>query len=144
MLCRVTYILVNPFPKYSNQLKQPYKILPKITTTMSNQQSSYTSYSSTSYTTSSTSNGSQPITQSYSETANYDSRTGGNITRESRETGQPTLTQTRDIPVQGQVEGSSADTSRRIEDVTDAEQAERDRQYEERMEDEYAKREGGA
>lgn len=32
----------------------------------------------------------------------------------------------------------------RIEDVTDKEQQERDRQYEERMEDEYAKREGGA
>jgi hypothetical protein len=31
----------------------------------------------------------------------------------------------------------------RIEDVTD-EQAERDREYEEKMEDEYAKREGGA
>ncbi len=32
-----------------------------------------------------------------------------------------------------------ADSGRRIEDVTDA-----DRQYEERMEEEYAKREGGA
>lgn len=33
----------------------------------------------------------------------------------------------------------------RIEDVTDdVDQAERDRLYEERMEDEYAKREGGA
>lgn len=32
----------------------------------------------------------------------------------------------------------------RIEDVTDKEQAERDRAYEERIEDEYAKREGGA
>jgi len=36
-----------------------------------------------------------------------------------------------------------ADMSRRIEDVSDA-QAERDRQYEERIEEEYAKREGGA
>ena len=112
---------------------------------MSNNQSSYMSFSSSSYTTSSSSNGGQPHTQSYSQTANYNSRTGGNITRESRETGQPTLTETREIPVQGRVGTSNgADTSRRMEDVTDSEQAERDRQYEERMEDEYAKREGGA
>lgn len=32
----------------------------------------------------------------------------------------------------------------RIEDVTDKEQEEKDRQYEERIEEEYAKREGGA
>lgn len=39
------------------------------------------------------------------------------------------------------------DTSRRVEDVTDdaeREQAERDRKYLEAMEEEYAKREGGA
>lgn len=112
---------------------------------MSNNQSAYASFSSSSFTTSSSSNGGQPHTQSYSETAIYDSRTGGYTTRESRETGQPTLTETREIPVQGRVGASSgADTNRRIEDVTDAEQAERDKQYEERMEDEYAKREGGA
>ncbi|KAK5084158.1 hypothetical protein LTR70_007932 [Exophiala xenobiotica] len=109
---------------------------------MSNQ---YTSFSSSSFTTSSSSDGGPPRTQSYTETANYDSRTGGNITREAKEDGQPTLTETRDIPVQERVGASNgADTSRRIEDVTDAEQAERDQQYEERMEDEYAKREGGA
>ncbi|KAK5955010.1 hypothetical protein OHC33_003689 [Knufia fluminis] len=117
---------------------------------MSNNQSSYTSYTSTSYTTSSTSNGGgEPQTHSYSETANYDSRHGGNITREARGTGQETLRETREIPVQGQGQvgngaSSGADSSRRIEDVTDGEQAERDRLYEERMEDEYAKREGGA
>ncbi|KAF2642288.1 hypothetical protein P280DRAFT_467685 [Massarina eburnea CBS 473.64] len=37
-----------------------------------------------------------------------------------------------------------ADTKGRIEDVTDKEQSEKDREYEERIEDEYAKREGGA
>jgi hypothetical protein len=116
---------------------------------MSNHQSSYTSYSSsTSYTTSSSSssnsNPAQPQTKSYTETANYDSRTGGNITRESRETGQPTLTERKEIPVQGQVQqggdGSGGGAGRgRIEDVTD-----RDQEYLERMEDEYAKREVGA
>ncbi|KAI0906775.1 hypothetical protein F4823DRAFT_605626 [Ustulina deusta] len=37
------------------------------------------------------------------------------------------------------VEGGGAESQNRITDVTDA-----DRQYQERMEDEYAKREGGA
>ncbi|KAI0890153.1 uncharacterized protein GGS22DRAFT_150105 [Annulohypoxylon maeteangense] len=39
--------------------------------------------------------------------------------------------------------GSGVDTRRRIEDVSD-EQRENDKLYEERIEDEYAKREGGA
>lgn len=107
---------------------------------MSSNQSSYTSYSSTSYTTSSSSNGGQPHVQSYTESANYDSRSGGHVQRESRETGQPTLTERREIPVQGQL-SSGADTSRQIEDVTESEA---DKLYRERMEDEYAKREGGA
>jgi hypothetical protein len=43
------------------------------------------------------------------------------------------------------VEGTETADRRRIEDVTDQEeQKENDRKYEERMEDEYAKREGGA
>ena len=110
---------------------------------MSSNQSSYTSYSSTSYTTSSSSNGGQPHVQSYTEAANYDSRNGGYVQRESRETGQPTLTERREIPIQGQVSNSASgnDTSRQIEDVTESEA---DKLYRERMEDEYAKREGGA
>ncbi|KAI2613773.1 uncharacterized protein GGS25DRAFT_468820 [Hypoxylon fragiforme] len=39
--------------------------------------------------------------------------------------------------------GSNIDSNRRIEDVSD-EQRENDKLYEERIEDEYAKREGGA
>lgn len=110
---------------------------------MSNQQSSYTSFSSTSYTTSSSSSDGVPHTKSYSETANYDSRTGGNIVRESRESGQPTLREHREVPVQGQARvqsgGGSLGSQRRIEDVTD-----KDQEYLDRMEDEYAKRDGGA
>lgn len=48
---------------------------------------------------------------------------------------------------QGQGQGQSGgNASRRIEDVTDADEneSENDRLYRERMEDEYAKREGGA
>jgi hypothetical protein len=42
------------------------------------------------------------------------------------------------------IQGAGASQGR-IEDVTDKEdQAEKDRQYEEKMEDEYAKKEGGA
>jgi hypothetical protein len=40
--------------------------------------------------------------------------------------------------------GSGSNGGRRIEDVSDSKQAERDAEYEERMEEEYAKREGGA
>ena len=91
-------------------------------------------------------NGGQPHQQSYTETANYDSRNGGSMIRESRETGQPTLTETREIDPTGRQlgAGSTGGAQTRIEDVTDSDQAARDRLYEERMEDEYAKREGGA
>lgn len=65
----------------------------------------------------------------------------------SQNLGEPMITETRQYDGQGREllggAAGGADTSRRIEDVSDA-QAERDRQYEERMEDEYAKREGGA
>ncbi|KAJ9658342.1 hypothetical protein H2198_003772 [Neophaeococcomyces mojaviensis] len=112
---------------------------------MSNQQSSYTSYSSTSYTSFSSTNNGQPHTQSYSENASYNSRDGGHVERISQETGQPTLSERRDIPVQGRV-GTRNAAGNRIEDVTDkdSEQAKRDKEYEERIEEEYAKREGGA
>ena len=45
--------------------------------------------------------------------------------------------------MQGNEERVRIDGGARIEDVTD-EQRERNMEYEERMEDEYAKREGGA
>lgn len=64
----------------------------------------------------------------------------------SQNLGEPMVTETRQYDNQGREllgGGAGADTSRRIEDVSDT-QAERDRLYEERMEDEYAKREGGA
>jgi hypothetical protein len=42
------------------------------------------------------------------------------------------------------VQGGTSGSNARITDVTDEQQAENDRKYEERMEEEYAKREGGA
>lgn len=76
----------------------------------------------------------------------------GTTTRSATQNlGEPAIAETRHYDPQGRelLEGAGsagaggANASRRIEDVTDA-QAERDAQYEERMEDEYAKREGGA
>lgn len=64
----------------------------------------------------------------------------------SQKIGEPIVQENRRYDTQGRelLEGANgAGAQCRIEDVSD-EQAERDRQYEERMEDEYAKRESGA
>ena len=74
---------------------------------------------------------------------------GTTVKSSTQELGQPAVEQTRHYDPQGRelLEGpgstGGASASRRIEDVSDT-QAERDAQYEERMEEEYAKREGGA
>jgi len=52
--------------------------------------------------------------------------------------------ETHHFDSQGRAIESSGQSSARIQDVSDEEQAKRDAEYEERMEDEYAKREGGA
>lgn len=99
---------------------------------MSNQQHHYSTFQSTSY-------------SSYTDSAGnaYTSATSSNpsgttIHNTSQRAGQPATMETTKLP--GQVTGGGVDNSKgRIEDVTDA-----DRQYEEKMEDEYAKREGGA
>ncbi len=72
-------------------------------------------------------------------------RDGTSIRRTTEETGKPTLQDETYIPPGGgrQVGGGGESGRGRIGDVSD-EQKERDREYEERMEDEYAKREGGA
>ena len=71
-------------------------------------------------------------------------RDGTSIRRTTQETGKPTLQDETYIPPGGRQIGNEGESGRRrIEDVSD-EQKERDREYEERMEEEYAKREGGA
>ena len=60
--------------------------------------------------------------------------------------GQPMVAEERRFDSQGREQLSDVDrggANRRIEDVTD-EQKEKDREYEERIEEEYSKREGGA
>jgi hypothetical protein len=59
--------------------------------------------------------------------------------------GEPVVREERHYDAQGRelLSGAGAGGERRIEDVSD-DQKQRDREYEERIEDEYAKREGGA
>jgi hypothetical protein len=83
--------------------------------------------------------------------SSYTDDQGTTTHRESREPGKQPVTEHFHVPTSGRVEYKSgpAQTDKRIEgsriqDVTDEEQAKRDREYEERIEDEYAKREGGA
>lgn len=114
---------------------------------MSSNHSSYT-YTSTTTSTSS-SDSTQPHTHSQTTRASHDDRTGTHAERITQETGKPTLVESTDVPggsggSVGGLGGSGGSVgSGRIEDVSE-EQAARDREYEERMEEEYAKREGGA
>ncbi|KIW91813.1 uncharacterized protein Z519_07783 [Cladophialophora bantiana CBS 173.52] len=98
---------------------------------------------------------SQSHTQTYSETMTSNDRDGTSIRRVAEQTGRPTLIEETYIPSRPAGRGIELDgdgrqggaSGGRIEDVTnddDQDQAARDREYEERIEDEYAKREGGA
>lgn len=57
--------------------------------------------------------------------------------------GEPVMQEERRFDSEGRQIVGGSDANRRIEDV-DEEQRQRDREYEERIEEEYAKREGGA
>jgi len=91
--------------------------------------STHKSYSTSYTSSSSTING---RTTSFSEETHTDPE-GTTIYRTVQQPGEEAKRETVRVPV----EGSNA--RGRIEDVTD-----KDKEYEERMEDEYAKREGGA
>ncbi|KAL8872556.1 MAG: hypothetical protein Q9174_001837, partial [Haloplaca sp. 1 TL-2023] len=98
---------------------------------MSNSTTSYSTFSSSSYSSSSDGSG-----NSYTE-ATVSNPSGTTIHRTSQEAGQPAISETTRVPAGGtEAVGAGTDNNRRIEDVTDA-----DKEYEERMEDEYAKRE---
>jgi hypothetical protein len=85
--------------------------------------------------------------RTYTQNISSNSRDGTTYHSRQEETGKPTVEETRHIPPTptagsgsgsgGQVQEGYAQS--RVEDVTD-----RDEEYLERMEDEYAKREGGA
>lgn len=99
------------------------------------------SYSSSSYS-SSSSTDPQGTTRRYTEEMNSNDRDGTTIRRTQEETGKQTLEETTQYPAGNRQLGGSTQASqdRRIEDVSD----QNDKEYGERMEDEYAKREGGA
>lgn len=109
----------------------------------------FTSSSSYSFSSSSTSTSNDGQTTGHRSTqqTTSDPTNGTTVHTSTQNLGEPTVQETRHYDPQGRelLEGSSGSNgSRRIEDVTDSKQAERDAEYEERMEDEYAKREGGA
>ncbi|TVY82280.1 hypothetical protein LSUE1_G006280 [Lachnellula suecica] len=109
------------------------------------------SYSSSSTFTSSSSNGGQRSGQAYKSTTSSDP-SGTRVQTTSQTLGEPAMQETRHYNSEGKqiLEGGrvlgqgneSAGNARRIEDVTD--ENNNDREYRDRMEDEYAKREGGA
>lgn len=121
----------------------------KVTNTMSQQSSSFTSFTSTSYSSSSSSNGQQVSGQRAMQTSSTDPSGQTTVQSASQNLGEPVVQETRTYDQEGRQlisggnDGAGVSMGRRIEDVSD-EQKERDRVYEERMEDEYAKREGGA
>jgi hypothetical protein len=103
---------------------------------MSNSNSTFQSFS-----TSSSSSSVNGRTTSHSETT-YSDPSGTKVHRISQEHGQAPREETFEINNAGRrVEGAG---QRKIEDVTDEDEKKNERKYEERMEDEYAKREGGA
>jgi len=108
---------------------------------MSFQQSSSFSFSATA-----SSSGGQSAGKAFKQES-FSDQQGTSVRTTSQNLGQPAVEKTKHYDSSGRElvgSGSSADSggNRRIEDVTDETDA--DRRYREAMEDEYAKREGGA
>lgn len=84
-------------------------------------------------------------TTSYTQHTQSDA-SGTRVYQTSQEPGQAPREERFEIDSSGKriAEGTSGNSQGRITDVTDEQQKENDRLYEERIEDEYAKREGGA
>ncbi|KAI1735029.1 hypothetical protein F4680DRAFT_318111 [Xylaria scruposa] len=96
------------------------------------------SYSFVSTSTSTSRNGGAPQTTAYAERSFRDN--SGTTTERMRQLpGQAPVYETSERPGNRRVGGASS-TQNRITDVTDS----NEQSYEEKMEDEYAKREGGA
>jgi len=117
--------------------------VPATEITMSSSQSY--SYSSTSYSSYSSSSSTNPAGHTQRFTQSSQTNPQGTTThRTAEETGKQPYQETTYTPAGGQISGTDTGAQGRIEDVSDDAQAARDAEYEERMEDEYAKREGGA
>lgn len=109
---------------------------------------SYASYSSASYSSTSGTGSGEPVTRSerYAQTETYNDRDGHTVTRTHQKDGGPIYQDTTSVPADRTLQSGDTQQQGRIEDVSSSsdDQEARDRQYEEAMEDEYAKREGGA
>ena len=102
----------------------------------SQQSSSYTSYSSASYT--STSVDGEQVSGTRHAQSTYSDPSGTTVKSASQNLGEPVVRDERSYDSQGRERLSGTDgagANRRIEDVSD-EQKEKDRQYEERIEEE--------
>lgn len=106
---------------------------------MSSQQGNFSSSGSISFSSSSSTQDGQTTGQSRSQHVVRDP-SGTTVTSNSQSHGEPAMRETRHYDTQGRelLNGGAGDR------ITDADQEEKDREYEERIEDEYAKREGGA
>lgn len=105
---------------------------------------SYSSSSSTSYSSSTTANGQTQGTAYHEES--HSTPSGTSVRTVQQNAGEPAVQETRHYDPHGRellnpANGNGGE-QRRIEDVT--EESDTDKLYRERMEDEYAKREGGA
>jgi hypothetical protein len=108
--------------------------------------SSSFSFSSTINSSSNTSHNGQTTSHRSTHQTTSDPVNGTTVKTSTQEHGQPAVEQTKHYDPQGRelLEGpGGAGSGRQIEDVSGS-QAQRDAEYEERMEEEYAKREGGA
>jgi hypothetical protein len=107
--------------------------------------SSHQSSTSTTYISSSSTSDGQTQSYTASQTSSTD-HSGTTIHRFAQRHGEPVVQETTRLGPDGRTIGSSDGHHQhhKIEDVTDQEQSVADQKYEERIEDEYAKREGGA
>ncbi|KAF4629301.1 hypothetical protein G7Y89_g8847 [Cudoniella acicularis] len=108
------------------------------------------SYSSSSYSSSTSTNGGRRTGQAYQQTS-HSNLQGTTIRTTSQNLGEPAIQETRRYDAGGNLiwedgrvlgAGYSSGGAGRIEDISDERAAEK--RYEENIEDEYAKREGGA
>ena len=100
----------------------------------------FSTFQSSSYSSYSDSSGNRHEHSSYSDPS------GTTTKRTTQQNGQEPVTESEHVP--NNRLGGIGNDQRRIEDVTDepevVEETEADKQYKEKIEDEYAKREGGA
>ncbi|KAK4580017.1 hypothetical protein LTR86_000219 [Recurvomyces mirabilis] len=92
---------------------------------------------------------SMSISYSSSDSTADGQKTGKTETKTTQDLGEPEVKEIHRYDKQGRklpagIQDPNQQEQRQVKNPNDGKQAERDRKYEDRMEDEYAKREGGA